>query len=67
LTLLDASGLDVPAEIRAADTLTQYAVEARYPGSPEQVTPQEHAEAVAHAEAVVGWAGRVLAAGGGRG
>jgi HEPN domain-containing protein len=53
LTLLAQSGLAIPAEIREADALTHYAVETRYPGLAEEVTPDEHARAVELAERVL--------------
>jgi HEPN domain-containing protein len=33
IDILETGGMTLPQEIRAADVLTQYAVEARYPGS----------------------------------
>lgn len=39
-----------------AAQLTDYAVEARYPGPVEPVTEEEYAEALQLAEAVVNWA-----------
>lgn len=56
LTILEGSGVDVPAEIREAAALTGYAVEARYPGLSEEVTEGEYVEALALAERVVRWA-----------
>lgn len=56
LTLVADSGIAVPEELRAAGILTDYAVEARYPGVYEDVTEEDHAEAVRLAEQVVAWA-----------
>jgi len=56
LTLLDHSGLPIPPDIREADALTHYAVEARYPGLAEAVTANEHARTVDLAERVLLWA-----------
>ncbi len=55
-TLLEATGQGVPDEIHRAERLTRYATAARYPGMERPVSEQEHAEAVAIAEAVVRWA-----------
>lgn len=55
LTVLDRSGLPIPAEIREADALTQYSVETRYPGLGEDVTADEHARAVELAQRVLDW------------
>ncbi len=56
LTDLERHGVAVPGEVRAAQTLTPYAWEARYPGPGEAVGPKEHAEAVQHAGNVLAWA-----------
>ena len=60
--LLDlvASDLPMPDEVRAAATLTDYAVAARYPGEFEPVDEAEYAAAVKAAETVVSWAERVV-------
>ena len=60
LTLLHQAGTDVPEDIRRAAMLTPYAVEARYPGLGEEVTAQEHAQAVTTAERVLAWAESLL-------
>ena len=46
----------MPPEIEEATSLTPYAVEARYPGPSEDVTAEDHAEAVRIAERVLRWA-----------
>lgn len=56
LTILEGSGVGVPAEVRQAGALTGYAVEARYPGLSEEVTEGEYVEALTLAERVVRWA-----------
>ena len=56
LTLLEQNGVALPDEIRAAAALTDYSVEARYPGPFEPVTEEEFREALNIAEAVVKWA-----------
>jgi len=55
LTVLEQNGLSLPEQIRAAAELSDYAVEARYPGPMEPVTEDEHKEAVKIAEMVVSW------------
>lgn len=61
LTILEGSGVDVPAEIRLAGALTGYAVEARYPGLSEEVTEEEYVEALALAERVARWVESLIA------
>ena len=56
LTVLEQNGLSLPEQIRAAAELSDYAVEARYPGPMEPVTEDEYKEAVRMAEMVVSWA-----------
>jgi len=55
LTVLEQNGLSLPEQIRAAAELSDYAVEARYPGPMEPVTEDEYKEAVKTAEMVVSW------------
>ena len=55
LDLLPAA-TGVPDLVAEAAELTEYAVEARYPGTVEAVTEDEYARAVVLAEAVVLWA-----------
>lgn len=62
LTLVARTGLELPAEVREATLLTPYAVEARYPGFWEEVTPDDHEQAVRVAEHVVAWAEAVIRA-----
>jgi len=50
LRLLEEKGEEIPPEIRVAARLTDYAVEARYPGLAEPVTEDEYETAVALAE-----------------
>ena len=56
LTNLQNSDVCLPDEVLAAAGLTNYAVEARYPGAFESVTEEEFKEALRIAEAVVAWA-----------
>ena len=53
LTVLEENGIQLPEDIRASAELTDYAVEARYPGPMEPVTEEEYREAVGLAERVV--------------
>jgi HEPN domain-containing protein len=60
LTLVAKAGVTVPAEVREATLLTPYAVEARYPGLWEEVTPADHQEALRVAQRVVSWAEQIV-------
>lgn len=55
LTLLEQNGIIPPEDVRTATILTDYSVEARYPGPFEPVTEEEFKEALHIAEAVVKW------------
>ena len=55
LTALEQNGISLPEQIRAGAELSDYAVEARYPGPMEPVTEDEYKEAVRIAEMVVSW------------
>ncbi|MBI5141488.1 MAG: HEPN domain-containing protein [Nitrospirae bacterium] len=56
LTLLERNGVALPDNIRSAAILTDYSVEARYPGPFEPVSVDEFNESLKLAEAVVEWA-----------
>ena len=60
LEIMTQSGLVAPADVAEAGTLTPYAVEARYPGYEEEITPSQVAEAIGLAERVVTWALNVI-------
>lgn len=60
LSLLERNGVALPEEISEAVILSDYAVEARYPGPMEPVTEEEYREAIALAGAVVGWVERLV-------
>ncbi len=62
IRLLETNGVSVPPAVRESGHLTDFAVEARYPGLSEPVTEEEYAEAVRRAENVVTWAAEQLAA-----
>jgi HEPN domain-containing protein len=55
IALLQQDGVVIPESVLQAAALTDYAVEARYPGPSEPVRPDQHTRAVALAEAVVQW------------
>jgi HEPN domain-containing protein len=55
LTLIQQNGIEVPEELRQAGELTEYAVEARYPGLFEDVTHEDYVQALALAERLVQW------------
>ena len=52
---LKREGLEVPEGVVEADILTRFAWESRYPYLGEQVTREEHQEAIRQAETVIGW------------
>ncbi|MFO7903626.1 MAG: HEPN domain-containing protein [Planctomycetota bacterium] len=56
VTALKNAGVQVPADVEEAAELTDYAIEARYPGAHEPVGEAEYRRAVAIAERVVAWA-----------
>ncbi len=60
LTLAEQQAVAVPAEVREAATLTQYAVESRYPRFGEEVTREEYDRALVLANVVVRWASDLL-------
>ncbi len=57
---LRRQGLSVPADLDDAVELTDYAFGARYPGTEEEVTQEEHARAVELAGRVVAWAAALV-------
>jgi HEPN domain-containing protein len=58
--VLESSGVKIPANVKKADILTQYAVESRYPGPVEKVTEAEYREALKLAAKVVFWVESIL-------
>lgn len=56
--LLKAAGVDVPSDVDEAFTLTQYAVQTRYPGEWEPVTAEEARSALETAAQVLAWVER---------
>lgn len=55
LTLAQRGEIEIPEEILQASELTEYAVEARYPGLFEDVTQEDYAQALEVAERVLAW------------
>lgn len=60
LTRLEKTTGDLPDSIRQAERLTQFAVEARYPGTAPPVGEEKYQEAVKLADEVVRWAEKQL-------
>ncbi len=60
IDLLRKNAVTLPPEIHEVDSLTPYAVEARYPGHLEEVTSSDVNEATHLAEAILRWAMGVL-------
>lgn len=60
LNLLIKHGVPVPSKVLEAAELTEYAVEARYPGPFEPVTDDEADRAIETAEAVVAWVSSLI-------
>jgi len=56
ITLLEKDGMSLPKDVRNSAVLTDYSVEARYPGPSEPVTEEEFKKALKIAEYVVSWA-----------
>ena len=60
ITTLEKNGVVIPATVKEAETLTQYALETRYPGDSEAVDEEEYRHALSLAETVVRWAEEML-------
>jgi HEPN domain-containing protein len=60
MDILEANGLSIPESVKAADILTQYAVQTRYPGPIEEITLEEYKEALELAAKVVFWAETII-------
>jgi len=60
LTLLEQTTGNLPDSVREAERLTQFAVEARYPGAAPPVGENEYHEAVRLASEVLRWAEKQL-------
>lgn len=60
MDILESASLQIPPEVKAADGLTSYAVQARYPGWGEEVTEKEYQHTLELARRVVSWAEGIL-------
>ncbi len=60
LTLLEESGLDIPENVKYAETLTPFAVMTRYPTVFEPVTESQYEEAIELAENFLSWAETII-------
>jgi HEPN domain-containing protein len=58
--LLEQAGVQLPPDVREADPLTSYAVQARYPDWDEAVSDAEYQRALITAKHVVAWAEKVI-------
>ena len=58
--LVEEAGVDVPAELFEAATLTRYAAVTRYPGHTRPVIDDDHHKAVELASRVVRWVEGIL-------
>jgi HEPN domain-containing protein len=56
LILIRNSGTSIPLELEDVTALSRFAVETRYPGDVEPITPDEVEQAIELAEKAVGWA-----------
>ena len=61
LDLLKAQGLEIPDSVDEAFVLTEYAVQARYPGEWEPITKSEAQQAIEQAALVLAWVEHQLA------
>ena len=60
LEIASETKTEIPAEIRKAIDLTDYAVKTRYPGESEPVTKEEYEEAVTIAETIYSWVSNIM-------
>lgn len=56
LTILSENDVDVPEDVKTAETMTPYATTIRYPMPYESITEEQYREAVEMAKTVVEWA-----------
>jgi HEPN domain-containing protein len=61
IDILEENEVSIPENIKAADILTQYAVQSRYPDWIEEITNEEYSDALKLAAQVVFWAEKYLA------
>jgi len=60
LELVSKAGIEIPAEVERVIDLTDYAVEARYPGEREPISEEEYEEALKLAEVVFDWVSKTI-------
>jgi len=60
LEIASETKTEIPAEIRKAIDLTDYAVKTRYPGETEPVTKEEYEEALTIAETIYNWVSNIM-------
>lgn len=60
LDILESGGVAIPETVKAADILTQYAVQTRYPSPVEEITVEEYEEALSLAARVLFWADALI-------
>ena len=60
LEIASETKTEIPAEIRKAIDLTDYAVKTRYPGESEPVTKEEYEEAVTIAATIYNWVSNIM-------
>jgi HEPN domain-containing protein len=60
IDILETAKIKIPNYIRASDTLTQFAVETRYPSVTEKITKEEYKEVITIASRVVFWAEKLI-------
>jgi HEPN domain-containing protein len=60
LKLIEEVGIDVPDDVKQSKILTDYAVDARYPGVYDPVSEYEYNEALKLAENVFKWAIKMI-------
>lgn len=60
ITALERNQVSVPADLKAAAALTEYAVELRYPGTYEPVTETEYQQAIEMAGRIIRWAEGII-------
>jgi len=60
LDILESNEFPIPDEIKEADILTQYAVQARYPTWDEAISKEEYREALILAARVLFWAEKII-------
>ena len=60
ITTLESKNISVPAEIKDAVILNEYAVTTRYPGPWEEISEGDYRQALDVSEGVVSWAKGVI-------